>query len=359
MLELEFSLDFEALKFAVSPHFRLPLPRILWTWDLFHWTIPQRPQVPMKIDNASLRQFAGSLATCVSSGLPVKKALDLSAAGIPSRSLQQVVQTALPGCDQGLPLSEALAPGAAKFPFHFLPVLRAGEASGRLVETLQLLERHCTRLGPTLRVVRNTWLHPLVCVLFGWIIRAGIFIWFGKYHTALHFLAATCGSAALLTFAGWLAFQLAPVKQMIDGILLQLPLIRDVELRLAEVWFFTTFRLAYEAGNLGVLTVFDLALATVRNVLIRRDLLQARPILEEHGGFGLAFEQPALLDDELKGLIHTGAVSGKLDQTLGRIVEQATGQLELKLQLFIQIFQRIVVLAVAMSIVETILICLQ
>jgi len=313
----------------------------------------------MKIDNASLRQFAGSMATCLGSGLPATKSLTLSAAGTPSRKLQTVVQAALPGCEQGLPLSEALTPGADKLPYHFLPVLRAGEATGRQVETWQLLERHCTRLGPTLRVVRNTWLHPLVCIVFGWLIRAGIYIYFGRYHTALQFLATTCGSTALLAMTGWLAFKLAPVKRLIDTILLQLPLIREIELRLAEVWFFTTFRLGYMAGNPGVLPLFDLALATVRNDAIRQDLAQARPILEEHGGFDLAFEQPALLNVELKGQIHTGTVSGKLDKTLDHIVEQSTWQLDLKLRLFNQIFHRIVVFAVAMSIVETLLICLQ
>ena len=313
----------------------------------------------MNIDNASLRQFAGSMATCLASGLPPTKSLTLSAAGTSSRALQAVVEAARPGLEQGQTLSESLAPGAAKFPHHFLPVLRAGEATGRQVETWQLLERHCTRLGPTLRVVRNTWLHPLVCIVFGWLIRTGIYIYFGRYHTALHFLAATFGTTALLTLAGWLAFKLAPVKRLIDTLLLQLPLVREIELRLAEVWFFTTFRLGYAAGNLGVLPLFDLALATVRNNVIRQDLAQARPILEEHGGFDLAFEQPALLDIELKGLIFTGAVSGKLDETLDHIVEQSTWNLELKLRLFNQIFQRIVVFAVAMSIVETILICLQ
>jgi type II secretory pathway component PulF len=313
----------------------------------------------MKIDNASLRQFTGSMATCLASGLPPAKSLTLSAAGTPSRALQAVVQSALPGLEQGQTLSAALTPGAAHFPHHFLPFLRAGEATGRQVETWQLLERHCTRLGPTLRVVRNTWLHPLVCIVFGWVIRAGIFVWFGHYHTALNFLAATCGSALLLTLTGWLAFKLAPIKRLIDTILLQLPLLREIELRLTEVWFFTTFRLGYAAGNLGVLPIFDLALATVRNDALRQDLAQARPILEEHGSFDLAFEQPTLLDLELKGLIHTGTVSGKLDQTLDHIVDQSTWQLDLKLRQFNQIFQRLVVFAVAMSIVETILLCLQ
>ena len=313
----------------------------------------------MRIDNASLRQFSGSLAAGLAAGLPVKKSLELAAAGIPSPDLQRVVQAALPRCDVGLPLSEALAPGAGVFPHHFLPVLRAGEMSGRLVETLQELDRHCTRLAPTLRVVRNTWLYPLVCIAFGWLIRTGIFVYFGRYQAAVHFLTTALETAALLALAGWALFQCLPVKRIIDRLLVQLPLIGEIELRLAEVWFFTTFRLGYEAGNLGLLQVFDLALATVRNEAIRQDLLQARAILAANGTFGDAFAEPALLDNDLKGRIHVGSFSGQLDRTLAQIVEQSTWQLELKLQLFNQIFQRIVVFAVVFSIVETILICLQ
>ena len=102
--------------------------------------------------------------------------------------------------------------------------------------------------------------------------------------------------------------------------------------------------------------MFDLAWQTVRNDAIRRDLLQACRVMEQNGTFGDAFGKTVLLEDDLKAMINSGSLSGQLDRSLTRIVETATRQLELTLQLFNQFFQRLVAFSVAMSIVETVLI---
>ena len=64
-----------------------------------------------------------------------------------------------------------------------------------------------------------------------------------------------------------------------------------------------------------------------------------------------------LLEDRFKGLIATGSMSGKLDETLDKVVALETQDLEFRLQAFNNVFQRIVAFSVAMSIVETITIC--
>jgi len=312
----------------------------------------------MKIDNQTLRLFANSMATCLSSGLTPKRSLELSGAGTQSKALRTVVRVALDRCDQGMAISEALEPGARAFPHFFLPVIRAGEAGGRFVEAFQLLDHQCRLIGPSVKLVRNTWLFPLICIVFGWIIRTGILVYFGRYDAARHFVCATFGTGSLLVLLGWLLFKVQPVKSMVDLVLLQIPLIRETELGLAVVLFFATFRLVYEAGGLGVVVMFDLAWQTVRNDAIRQDLLKARQILAENGTFEDAFGKPALLEDDLKGQINTGSISGKLDRSLTQIVETATQQLETTLRIFNQFFQRLVAITVAMSIVETVLICI-
>jgi type II secretory pathway component PulF len=314
--------------------------------------------VIMRIDNQSLWLFANSMATCLSSGLTPKKSLELSGARTRSKALREVVRVALERCDQGMSVSEALEPGVRNFPHYFLPVIRAGETGGRLVEAFQLLYHYCHRIGPSVRLVRNTWLYPLVCIVFGWIIRTGVFVYFGKYQAAWHFFCVTFGAGSLLALLGWLLFKIQPVKRVVDLVLLQIPLIRETEIRLAVVLFFATFRLAYEAGGLGVVRMFDLAWQTVRNDAICQDLLNAREILAENGTFGDAFGTSALLEDDLKGMINTGSLSGQLDRSLTQIVETVTQQLEMTLQIFNKFFQRLVAFSVAMSIVETVLICI-
>jgi len=315
-------------------------------------------RVIMRMDHETLWLFADSMATCLAAGLPAKKALELSGAGTRSKALREIVRVALKRCDQGMLVSEALEPGARFFPPYFLPVVRAGETGGRLVEAFRLLHHQCYRVGPSVRLVRNSWLYPLVCIVFGWILRTGVFVYFGRYQAAWHFLGLTFGTGLLLTLVGWLLFKIQPVKSLIDLILLQLPVIRETELRLGVVMFFATFRLAYEAGGLGVVQMFDVAWQTVRNTAIRQDLLNVRRILARSGTFSDAFQTSARLGDDIKGMINTGSLSGQLDRSLGHIVETATQQLEMTLEIFNHFFQRLVSLSVAMSIVETVFICL-
>jgi type II secretory pathway component PulF len=311
----------------------------------------------MKIDSKTLSLFADGMATCLAAGLPPQRALELNQFNKQSKALGKLVRVARERCDQGMSVAEALEPSRNVLPHYFLPVIRAGEAGGRLVEAFQLLSRQSRRIGPSVRLVRNTWLYPVILVCFGWVVRIGIYLYFGKAAAAWHFFLDSFGISSLLIVAGWLLLKLREVKSAVDSLLLQIPVIREAELGFGTVLFFSAFRLTYEAGGLGVVTMFDLASKTVRNSAIRRDLLKARAVLEQNGTFEDAFEQLTLLEDRFKGLIATGSISGRLDQMLDKLVALETQNLEFRLQAFNNIFQRIVAFCVAMSIVETIAIC--
>ena len=274
----------------------------------------------MKIDNQTLSLFADGMATCLSAGLPPGRALELNRFEKQSKALGKLVDAARQRCEQGMPLSEALEPGRKFLPHYFLPVIRTGEAGGRLVEAFQLLSSHSRRIGPSVRLVRNTWLYPVILVAFGWVVRIGIFLHFGKTAVAWHFFLGSFGTGALVVLAGWLLLKCREVKDAVDLLLLQIPIIREAELGLGKALFFSAFRLAYEAGGLDVVTMFDLASETVRNSAIRRDLLSARGVLKQHGTFADAFGQLNLLEDRFKGLIASGAISGRLDETLDKLV---------------------------------------
>ena len=297
------------------------------------------------------------MATALNAGLSPRQALELSRSGLRSKALAELVAAAKARCDEGMPLSEALEPGRNLLPSYFLPVVRVGERSGRLVEAFQLLSQHSQQIAPSLRLIRNTWFYPVACVLFGWVVRIGIFLYFGKPMGAWYFFWDSFGTAAFLVAVGWWLYQGPKVRRGLDVVLLHVPLVRETEIRMALVLFFSTFRLAYEAGAIHALSLFDLSLETIRNTAIRRDFSKAREVLDQNGTFGDAFDRVSVLDMNFKGLIHAGSTSGKLDESLAKIVERATGELQFSLTAFNQVFLRLVVFLVAMAIVETVLLC--
>ena len=312
----------------------------------------------MKIDRQTLSLFCYSMAQCAGAGVPPERALQLAGGGLRNRILRRTIQAARRACGQGASIADSLAPHRAAFPHHFLPVIVAGETSGRLMEAFEFLHAHAVRLAPSLALVRNTWLYPLICIVFGWLLRAGIYVHYERYQAAVWFVWSTFGQTLLAVAAGWAILRLRPFKRLIDSLLLHLPIIRETLIHMSLVVFFATFRLVYEVGNTSVLTMFDLALQTVGNSRIREAFLPARRVLEQQGAFADAFAQVSLLGPNAKSALSNGAVSGQLEQSLAAIIKSETEELEIVLRSFNAIFQRLVAFSVSMSVVETILICI-
>jgi type II secretory pathway component PulF len=305
-----------------------------------------------------ISQFACSMAACLMAGLPPKKSLEVSAGKASCRVLERAASLAARAVDQGRTISEGFEANRRRLPAFVLPVIQAGEMGGRQIEAYQLVHEHCERLKPALTLLRQAWLYPLICIVSGWVIRTGIFLYFGMNHAALIFVRETFLASALFAGLCWGLLQAPFIRNGLDWFLLQIPFVRTTQIRVDLMLFFAVFRLAYEAGGLSVLPMFDLALQAVRNQAIHKDLLTARRVLEENGAFEDAFAEPETIEDQLKGLITAGAVSGHLGTSLGQIVKYETAALEISLDLFNRIVQRLVGLTVAFSIVETLLVCL-
>jgi type II secretory pathway component PulF len=312
----------------------------------------------VKASLQDLSQFAFSMATCLQSGLPAAKALALSGTTSTSKALRSAAETASQKVARGMSISDALEANERLFPHFALPVIRAGELGGRHVEAYQLVHQHCERLKPSLTLVRQAWLYPVICILFGYAVRTGLFLYFGLWSKAWLVVRDDLGGALLSVLVGWALLKVPAVKRGVDYLILQIPGVRETVIRLSVVLFFATFRLVYEAGGLSVSTMFDLAVKTVGNLAVRQDLLEARAVLENQGGFEEAFGAPRLLEDSIKSSLAAGALSGHLGTTLDQIIKTETIQLAATLDLFNRIFQRLVVFGVGMSIIGTLLICL-
>jgi type II secretory pathway component PulF len=275
-----------------------------------------------------------------------------------NRSFQRAVEEAAKACDEGLFVSEALIPAAQFFPSFFLPLVTAGELSGRQVEAFRLVEFYCQHLRPALTAVRKTWLVPVICVVFGWTVRLGLFVGFGLYFQAGQFLRDTAGTVLALGMAGWILTKPPAVKEIWDRMMLGLPVVREVEIALSVSLFLSAFRLLYSTGGLSVIRMVDHALATVRNSVVRRDLLQIRTVIEQGGTLEDAFLKPSLFSPNQSGIIATSAAAGRLDEGLERAASQALGELESSLDVFNRFFHRAVTASVTASIVGTVWICL-
>lgn len=176
--------------------------------------------------------------------------------------------------DRGSPLSEALLPVAHRLPSFFLPVIRCGEQTGRLEETLLFLARHCEQLDRPQQALRELWLAPLA-VYFGGqclVFVAQFFLgtWRGLGF-ATEQLIVSIGSAAALV----LLWRFTPLPLLLDQVRLWIPGLADCERELAISRFLHVLSLFENAGGQRVEQMWRRACEAVSNEWLRRDLLRA------------------------------------------------------------------------------------
>lgn len=297
------------------------------------------------------------MANCLSAGLAPVAALEASRL-VQDLQLDRCLKDVIDACGRGISIADSLEPHRHRLPHFFLPVLHAGEASGRLVEAFRFLHECCLRINPTLVLVRSVWLYPLLIIMFGWLARMVIMVYFGAYGAAWQTFLGFGTQLGLLALVIYGVARVPALASVRDWGALQFPMAREVVIGLSQVLFFGSFSLLLKTGGIEVLRILEYAAEAVGNSVVRSDFLNARPVFVQHGSFEAAFSRVRLLDSGQKSIIATSAMAGCLEDGLERIVKVAQEDLERTLNRFNAIFQRLVVFSVSMSIVGTLWMCI-
>lgn len=311
----------------------------------------------MRVSLHSLEVFSHSMATCLAAGLSPTKAFLSSAKTAGDKRLTNRAPEAVALLEGGAGLADALAPLSKLLPHFYIGTVRCGEEIGRTVEAFEYLRDHCRRLIPASRIIRKTWLYPLVIIAVGWVARLAILVYFAQHRRALGLLldtATLCGIACLI----YLPTHVFPrMRRFIHAVRLQLPVLRETDIDLDVAVFLKTFNLMYQTGGTGVARMADLASTTIRNSIIREDFQRAAKGFEQHDSFEKVFGAARFLNHTYKGEIAVGATSGKLDEALDRVADLSDQALAFRLELLNRFLWRVVAFNVAMGIAVTFAMC--
>ena len=307
----------------------------------------------LKIPLSQLSVFCGNLATCLSAGLGVPASLRTSVRYASNRMLKGIAESAADETASGVELAEAIGPSEHRFPAFFVPVVRCGEQSGRLDEAFAYLAEHCALLVRPGRLVRNTWLFPILIVLLGSVIKIALYAVFAPRAAAVAYAGDTLLSYAIAAAVVGAVLILPQTKAILDRIELAIPVLRETECDLAANRFFHALNLVYSTGGMRVEAMIRLAAQSVGNRAIRAELLQAAQAVEAGATIAEAFAAPQVVSVEYKEMIHAGEVAGRLEQALATICRLTAQALEERLKTFNRIFQRVLGLAVVASVAGT------
>ena len=106
-----------------------------------------------------------NLAATVRSGLTIIEALNILIGDTTKELMRTILNDAKNNLKSGQPLSATFTTYKKYFPVIFVGMIKAGEASGRLEETLNELGRHLSREYNLLRKVRSALAYPVILLV--------------------------------------------------------------------------------------------------------------------------------------------------------------------------------------------------
>ena len=305
-------------------------------------------------DYQSLAEFSHNFGVCMKTVADVEKGLELCIRPIRSTLIGRRWASAVQTIQRGGSLTEALSSAREFLPVFYLPLVEAGEQSGRLAEVFQFLHNHCKALHEPLTNLRRTWLFPLAIFFAGSVFRILICLLNSDVILAIQ-LAFSEALGWVLTAMIFGLVMLSPIRYSIDQVRLSLPLVGTLEREIATHRFFRVMSMMYAVGEHRVESMIRLAAETVPNRAARMDLEKAAIAIENHQTMTEAFRKVRFLFAQTQSTIKAAELSGKLEQSFQYISDEAGSSMAMKLRWIQPILFRLVVLIVALSILSTLL----
>jgi len=130
----------------------------------------------IKIKGEELLLFTQELASMLSAGINMRRAMDIISADVDNHDLKQIVSELLKGVGEGKPLSELFNKYPDVFSKLYISMVEAGEASGKLPDILLRLATYIENAENLKKKVQGAFYYPVIVLVLSLFITAFIFI---------------------------------------------------------------------------------------------------------------------------------------------------------------------------------------
>ena len=300
-----------------------------------------------------LGHLSYNLATCLSAGIALPQAFRTTTKSLAKTNSAAWIEVA-DRLDHNESLAEALQAVEPRLPPFFLPLVAAGEETGRLDEIFRYLADHCRMLARPTRALRNVWLGPLLVYLLSIPLKILLFLWFGDWSGTW---ARVVDAVAALGSLGAIAFLLTVplLKPAWDRLRVIVPILGRSERDVSVSRFLRVFSMLYATGGMRVENMIRFAAKSVSNDFFQRDLLRAAKRVERGDSLSQAFSSCISLNHEEQQTIAAGELSGTLEAACHRLATNLDEVLEARLKVVTNIAMRVTMFVVTMSVVGLVL----
>jgi type IV pilus assembly protein PilC len=288
--------------------------------------------------------FARNLGAMIKAGLPLAKGLDILKKQVPNKRFQKVIESLELEIKKGNSLSDACSQYANVFPKLFVSMVRAGEESGRLSESLDIIANQMDGTYKLKQKVKGAMIYPGVIisvmitigVLMLVYVVPGITATFKDLKVELPLLTrmlidssdflknniTLCLSVVMAIFvAFYLAYRSSPGKRLFDFIVLKLPVVGDIVKETNSARITRTISSLLSSGvpySESILITRDV----VQNEYFKDVLTIAKSIVEKGGAISSVFMANTKLCPVFVGeMMIVGEETGRLPDMLMEVAK--------------------------------------
>jgi type IV pilus assembly protein PilC len=297
----------------------------------------------LPVRHAARIAFFRSFATLIESGVPIRRALEITIEQCRDARLAEALRSLASDIEAGTPLSAAMARRPREFPPLFVAMIRAGEIGGALDHVLERLAELLERDHAMRSRVASALAYPAIVSCAALALIAFLVVntmpafasMFAQMHVALPLstrILLALGTA-LRSGETWVAIIALPpalaiglraagrasrTRVTIDGLKLRLPVVGTIIRKAAIARFSRTLGTLLRSG-VALMTALEAALDVVDNAVYRTAIETFGQALREGDPITAPLESCKLFDPLFIQLIAVGEETGALDAMLLRL----------------------------------------
>ena len=296
-----------------------------------------------KRQRRELIDFCTLMTFQVRAGIPLAKALEVACQDCKDPTFQKVLTGLQVHLESGLRFHEALKRYPEVFSPHFVSVIRAGELSSKLPETLDDLKEYLEWVERVLADVRQATLYPsiLITVVAGFVLFlfSTIIPKFAALLDNLHVeqpmlthIVLTASDVIKTTWWIWLPLLVFVVvgvpilrrqslgfARAFDGLKLRVPIFGDLNLMLALSRFTHNLAILYGAG-IPILEALDMCQhGLIGNTFVEQAVARVRADIVTGSTISEALHRQPVFSALLLRMVTMGEATGKLDEALQNV----------------------------------------
>lgn len=303
-----------------------------------------------KVGLKDLAVMSRQLATMISSGLALLRALSILAEQSENDTLRETLDQVRKDVEQGLSLSEAIAKHDTIFPPLFINLVRAGETGGFLESSLESVATNYEKEVKLRGTIKSALTYPVVVLLMAVVGVIGMIVFIvpvfknmfeglgGELPAPTQFLVILSESAiywlpilvvSVVVFSIWWGRNKHQprVREVVDPLKFKMPVFGELMKKIAIARFTRNFGTMMKSG-VPILQALSIVGATSGNYVIEKALVQVQESVRQGRTIAAPLADEPVFPQMVTQMVSVGEDSGSLEVMLEKISDFYDAEVE-------------------------------